>query len=210
MYMYMSIVHAPLSFSTLLICCRDLQTIYSDPPPGICVVPQGDDLTRVRLLGIYKYKYKFIYSSNLFLRRTLISNVYGKWLQDFVISWLSTCSTSLMSFPFCIHVSQLHALITGPFDTPYEGGLFHFVIRFPPNYPLVPPRVAFMTTSGGTVRFNPNLYRNGKVCLSILGWVYACTLTLEGSNFCGWPVFKVFTGAHNHALYNRAYCNFHD
>ena len=26
-----------------------------------------------------------------------------------------------------------------------------------------------MTTSNGTVRFNPNLYRNGKVCLSILG-----------------------------------------
>ena len=26
-----------------------------------------------------------------------------------------------------------------------------------------------MTTGGGAVRFNPNLYRNGKVCLSILG-----------------------------------------
>lgn len=28
-----------------------------------------------------------------------------------------------------------------------------------------------MTTGGGVVRFNPNLYQNGKVCLSILGWV---------------------------------------
>ena len=26
-----------------------------------------------------------------------------------------------------------------------------------------------MTTGGGTVRFNPNLYANGKVCLSLLG-----------------------------------------
>ena len=26
-----------------------------------------------------------------------------------------------------------------------------------------------LTTGGGTVRFNPNLYANGKVCLSILG-----------------------------------------
>ena len=26
-----------------------------------------------------------------------------------------------------------------------------------------------MTTSNGLVRFNPNLYKNGKVCLSILG-----------------------------------------
>jgi len=26
---------------------RDLQAIYSDPPPGICVVPEGDNLTKV-------------------------------------------------------------------------------------------------------------------------------------------------------------------
>lgn len=64
---------------------------------------------------------------------------------------------------------QLHVLITGPFDTPYEGGFFHFQLRFPPNYPLASPRMRFMTTGGGTVRFNPNLYHNGKVCLSILG-----------------------------------------
>lgn len=70
----------------------------------------------------------------------------------------------LLTFPL-----QLHAMITGPFDTPYEGGFFHFYIRFPPTYPLVSPRVKFMTTGGGTVRFNPNLYQNGKVCLSILG-----------------------------------------
>lgn len=25
------------------------------------------------------------------------------------------------------------------------------------------------TTGGGKVRFNPNLYNNGKVCLSLLG-----------------------------------------
>eukprot|EP00731_Ephydatia_muelleri_P032698 Em0024g242a len=33
----------------------------------------------------------------------------------------------------------------------------------------MPPRVRLLTTGGGTVRFNPNLYPNGKVCLSILG-----------------------------------------
>lgn len=45
----------------------------------------------------------------------------------------------------------------------------NYVLRFPPNYPFRPPRVRLMTTSNGTVRFNPNLYKNGKVCLSILG-----------------------------------------
>uniref|UniRef100_G3SYH0 Ubiquitin-conjugating enzyme E2 Z n=1 Tax=Loxodonta africana TaxID=9785 RepID=G3SYH0_LOXAF len=63
----------------------------------------------------------------------------------------------------------IHALITGPFDTPYEGGFFLFVFRCPPDYPIHPPRVKLMTTGNNTVRFNPNFYRNGKVCLSILG-----------------------------------------
>uniref|UniRef100_G3UKZ3 Ubiquitin-conjugating enzyme E2 Z n=1 Tax=Loxodonta africana TaxID=9785 RepID=G3UKZ3_LOXAF len=64
---------------------------------------------------------------------------------------------------------SIHALITGPFDTPYEGGFFLFVFRCPPDYPIHPPRVKLMTTGNNTVRFNPNFYRNGKVCLSILG-----------------------------------------
>ena len=65
----------------------------------------------------------------------------------------------------------MNILIIGPFDTPYEGGFFHFYLRFSPNYPRCPPRVKFMTTGSGRVRFNPNLYCNGKVCLSILGLV---------------------------------------
>mmetsp|Transcript_10330 Transcript_10330/g.30927 ORF Transcript_10330/g.30927 Transcript_10330/m.30927 type:complete len:103 (-) Transcript_10330:836-1144(-) len=39
----------------------------------------------------------------------------------------------------------------------------------PDDYPQSPPRVRNMTTGAGRVRFNPNLYANGKVCLSILG-----------------------------------------
>ncbi|CAL4068321.1 unnamed protein product, partial [Meganyctiphanes norvegica] len=64
---------------------------------------------------------------------------------------------------------KVHCLIIGPFDTPYEGGFFHFLVRFGPQYPLHPPRVRLLTTGGNNVRFNPNLYKNGKVCLSILG-----------------------------------------
>lgn len=71
---------------------------------------------------------------------------------------------------FCI--LQIHALITGPFDTPYEGGFFLFLFRCPPDYPIHPPRVKLITTGHNTVRFNPNFYRNGKVCLSILGLVF--------------------------------------
>jgi len=67
------------------------------------------------------------------------------------------------------NATTVHALIIGPYDTPYEGGFFYFVLRMPPDYPIKPPRVRLMTTGDGKVRFNPNLYRDGKVCLSILG-----------------------------------------
>uniref|UniRef100_A0A0K0DT86 UBC core domain-containing protein n=1 Tax=Strongyloides stercoralis TaxID=6248 RepID=A0A0K0DT86_STRER len=62
----------------------------------------------------------------------------------------------------------LKALITGPKDTPYENGCFEFDIYFPNDYPNSPVQVKLLTTGGGSVRFNPNLYQDGKVCLSIL------------------------------------------
>jgi ubiquitin-conjugating enzyme E2 Z len=59
------------------------------------------------------------------------------------------------------------ATIFGPTDTPYYGGAFSFEVRFPDNYPFEPPSFAYLTNDGRT-RFNPNLYKNGKVCLSLL------------------------------------------
>lgn len=53
--------------------------------------------------------------------------------------------------------------------TPYAYGAFLFDIFFPPSYPQDPPLVNLETTGNGTVRFNPNLYTDGKVCLSLLG-----------------------------------------
>lgn len=58
-------------------------------------------------------------------------------------------------------------LIIGPKDTPYENGYYLFEISYPVNYPYSPPVVKYFTNDGVT-RFNPNLYKCGKVCLSIL------------------------------------------
>ena len=60
-----------------------------------------------------------------------------------------------------------YALIIGPENTPYHHGFFFFKFIFPENYPFSPPKVIYMTNNGKT-RFHPNLYRNGKTCLSIL------------------------------------------
>ena len=63
----------------------------------------------------------------------------------------------------------LKALISGPTGSPYALGLYEFDIFLPDSYPETPPLVKFKTTGNGLVRLNPNLYCDGKVCLSILG-----------------------------------------
>jgi len=66
------------------------------------------------------------------------------------------------------NIYQQYALIIGPPNTPYFGGYFFFDIKFPNNYPEKPPEIKMLTINN-KVRFNPNLYQCGKVCLSILG-----------------------------------------
>jgi len=74
-----------------------------------------------------------------------------------------------------------YALIIGPKDTVYENGYYFFEFWFPTNYPHSPPVVKYHTNDGHT-RFNPNFYRNGKVCLSLLntwkgeGWTSCQTI----------------------------------
>ncbi|KAL9690801.1 hypothetical protein QQ045_011211 [Rhodiola kirilowii] len=59
----------------------------------------------------------------------------------------------------------LRAVIVGAYGTPYQDGLFFFDFHLPSEYPSVPPSVHYH--SGGW-RINPNLYEEGKVCLSLL------------------------------------------
>jgi ubiquitin-conjugating enzyme E2 Z len=66
------------------------------------------------------------------------------------------------------NLMKQYALIVGPKDTPYFGGFFFFEITYPEDYPKKSPGVTLLTTEKN-VRFNPNLYECGKVCLSILG-----------------------------------------
>lgn len=62
----------------------------------------------------------------------------------------------------------MKVLITGPSDTPYANGCFEFDVYFPHDYPNSPMMINLETTGRHSVRFNPNLYNDGKVCLSVL------------------------------------------
>ena len=60
-----------------------------------------------------------------------------------------------------------YVLIIPTNKSPYQYGNYFFSIEFPTNYPYSPPKMSYLTNNGAT-RFHPNLYRNGRVCLSIL------------------------------------------
>ena len=53
--------------------------------------------------------------------------------------------------------------IKGPPDTQYEGGFFNAVLKFPKDYPNSPPEMRFTSEM-----WHPNVFPDGKVCISIL------------------------------------------
>ena len=56
---------------------------------------------------------------------------------------------------------EWEALIMGPVDTCFEGGVFPARLTFPSDYPLSPPKMKFTCEL-----FHPNIYADGRVsCL---------------------------------------------
>jgi len=58
---------------------------------------------------------------------------------------------------------EWEALIAGPEGTCFEGGVFPARLTFPPDYPLSPPKMKFTCEM-----FHPNIFADGRVCISIL------------------------------------------
>jgi len=65
------------------------------------------------------------------------------------------------------NIRKAYILIIGPEGTPYENGYYTFNVDFPSDYPFKPPKMFFNCQSN--ICIHPNLYVNGKICLSILG-----------------------------------------
>ncbi|KAF6212397.1 hypothetical protein GE061_012919 [Apolygus lucorum] len=53
--------------------------------------------------------------------------------------------------------------MSGPPDTPYDGGTFELELFLPKDYPMAPPRVRFLTKI-----YHPNIDHLGRICLDVL------------------------------------------
>jgi ubiquitin-conjugating enzyme E2 D/E len=65
------------------------------------------------------------------------------------------------------------AVILGPTDCPYQGGMFKLEIHFPSDYPFKPPKVIFLTKI-----YHPNVSTSGAICLDILKDQWSPALTI--------------------------------
>ena len=66
----------------------------------------------------------------------------------------------IVAHPSESNILEWHYIITGPPNTPYEGGQYWGTLMFPPDYPFAPPAIRMHTPSG---RFQPST----RLCLSI-------------------------------------------
>lgn len=105
---------------------------------------------------------------HFFLKKTSQSTCQRRWTKKVQQEW----AILEKNLPDTIYVrvyedrmDLLRAVIIGAAGTPYQDGLFFFDIHLPTEYPHSPPSAHYH--SGG-LRLNPNLYENGKICLSLL------------------------------------------
>ena len=105
------------------------------------------------------------------LRTALPKGITVKAYEDRMVSGAYSTtdpSLSLRKRNFSSYNQDLYSvMIVGPSRTPYEDGLFFFDFQLSSDYPQSPPVGHYYSYC--TDRLNPNLYEDGKVCVSLLG-----------------------------------------
>jgi ubiquitin-conjugating enzyme E2 D/E len=90
--------------------------------------------------------------------------------QDLIRDAPENCSAG----PKGENIYSWDAMIVGPADSPYAGGMFKLEIHFPSDYPFKPPKVTFLTKI-----FHPNINSHGNICLDILKDQWSPALTVS-------------------------------
>ncbi len=70
---------------------------------------------------------------------------------------------TLQAAPIGDSLFKWEAVLFGPDDSIWEGGIFTLRLDFSEDYPSKPPSIKFLTKM-----FHPNIYNDGNICLDIL------------------------------------------
>ena len=84
-----------------------------------------------------------------------LRNEYKQYLKD-----------PVSHYSICPHENNFliwDVILIGPQDTIFEGGIFKAELKFTKDYPNKPPEFKFLDKM-----FHPNIYPDGKICISIL------------------------------------------
>ncbi|EOA24706.1 hypothetical protein CARUB_v10017984mg [Capsella rubella] len=111
----------------------------------------------LRSLGRRKAPARFLNSSTMTSQACLLLQ---KQLKDLCKHPVDGFSAGLVDEK---NIFEWSVTIIGPPDTLYEGGFFNAIMSFPQNYPNSPPTVRFTSDI-----WHPNVYQDGRVCISIL------------------------------------------
>lgn len=84
-------------------------------------------------------------------------------IKNFSNPKLSSCFVGISAIPDESNARYFHVIVTGPEDSPFEGGLFKLELFLPEDYPMSAPKVRFITKI-----YHPNIDRLGRICLDIL------------------------------------------
>ncbi|SHO77857.1 E2 ubiquitin-conjugating enzyme [Malassezia sympodialis ATCC 42132] len=69
----------------------------------------------------------------------------------------------IMAYPHEDNLRYFDVVMSGPAQSPFEGGSFKLELFLPEDYPMAPPRVRFLTRI-----YHPNIDKLGRICLDIL------------------------------------------
>lgn len=89
----------------------------------------------------------------------------------------TSCSTTAGISAEIVNKNMQHWIgrLSGPEDTPYEGGIFTVDIKIPDQYPFAPPKVTFNTRL-----WHPNVSsQTGAICLDILKDQWSPAMTIR-------------------------------
>ncbi len=91
------------------------------------------------------------------------SNAERRLMKDLQKMQQDNTTDTLQAAPIGDSLFKWEAVIFGPDDSIWEGGIFTLRLDFSEDYPSKPPSIKFLTKM-----FHPNIYNDGNICLDIL------------------------------------------